>query len=147
MRYITREDLVEVIQGRLLDESVAETPDKILDRLENKAIDFARSYLAGRYNTDVIFGDPVMRNGLLTQAVAMIVVYRAVRRNAARKVPDDFPNMYTEAIRILNNIQTGAQSLPGMPEVIGDAGTVGSLMYGNTRNKDFFIYSSYLLFL
>jgi hypothetical protein len=39
----------------------------------------------------------------------------------------------------LNNIQTGSQSLAGMPEVTGDSGTTGSLMYGNTTNKDFFI--------
>jgi len=139
MRYITREDLIEVIQGRLLDESVSELPEKILNGLESKAIDFAISYISGRYDTDKIFGDPVMRSGLLVQAIAMIVVYRAVRRNAGRKVPDDFPDMYSEAIRILSNIQTGSQSLAGMPEVTGESGTSGSMMYGNTTNKDFFI--------
>jgi phage gp36-like protein len=147
MKYITREDLIEVIQGRLLDESVSELPDELLDGLESKAIDFAASYISGRYDTDKIFSLPptpserggVLRNGLLVQAIAMIVVYRAVRRNAARKVPDDFPDMYAEAIRILNNIQTGAQSLAGLPEVTGDTGTTGSLMYGNNTNKDFFI--------
>jgi phage gp36-like protein len=139
MRYITREDLIEVIQGRLLDESVAELHDTILDGLESKAIDFAISYISGRYHTDKIFGEPVMRSGLLVQAIAMIVVYRAVRRNAARKVPDDFPDMYSEAIKILSNIQTGSQSLPGMPEITGDDGTTGSLMYGNNTNKDFYI--------
>ena len=148
MRYITREDLIEVIQGRLLDESVSELPEELLNGIESKAIDFAISYISGRYDTDKIFGisppegEPegdVMRNGLLVQAIAMITVYRAVRRNAARKVPDDFQDVYTEAIKILSNIQTGAQSLPGMPEITGDAGTTGSLMYGNTTNKDFFI--------
>ena len=138
MRYITKEDLIEVIQERLLDESVAGFPDDLLDGIESKAIDFAISYISGRYNTEVIFGDPVMRSGLLVQAIAMIVVYRAVKRNAARKVPDDFPDLYTEAKQILNNIQTGAQSLPGMPEITGDSGTTGSLMFGNNTNKDFF---------
>ncbi|MDR1456430.1 MAG: DUF1320 domain-containing protein [Tannerella sp.] len=139
MRYITREDLIETIQGRLIDESVSEAPEEILDGLESKAIDFAISYISGRYNTEVIFGDPILRSGLLVQAIAMIVVYRAVRRNAARKVPDDFPDIYSEAIKILSNIQTGAQSLPGLPEITGETGTPGSLMYGNTTNKDFFI--------
>ncbi|MDR0872996.1 MAG: DUF1320 domain-containing protein [Prevotellaceae bacterium] len=139
MKYITREDLIEVIQGRLLDESVSELPDELLNGLESKAIEFAISYISGRYDTTVIFGEPPMRNNLLVQAIAMIVVYRAVRRNAARKVADDFPDMYSEAIKILSNIQTGAQSLVGLPEVTGDTGTTGSLMYGNTTNKDFFI--------
>ena len=139
MRYITREDLIEVIQGRLLDESVSELPEDLLNGLESKAIDFAISYISGRYDTEKIFGDPVMRAGLLVQAIAMIVVYRAVRRNAARKVPDDFPDLYKEAKDILSNIQKGSQSLAGMPEVTGDSGTTSSLMYGNTTNKDFFI--------
>jgi len=139
MRYITREDLIEVIQDRLLEESVSGFPDDLLDGLESKAIDFAISYISGRYNTEKIFGEPVKRCGLLVQAIAMIVVYRAVRRNAARKVPDDFSDIYTEAIQILNNIQKGSQSLPGMPEITGDSGTSGSLMYGNTTNRDFFI--------
>jgi phage gp36-like protein len=139
MKYITREDLTEAIQGRLLDESVSEAPEALLDGLEAKAIDFTISYISGRYDTDLIFGDPVMRNGLLVQAVAMIVVYRAVRRNAARKVPDDFQDIYTEAVRILNNVQTGAQTLVGLPEVTGESGTTSSLMYGSNTNKDFFI--------
>lgn len=128
-----------MVQGRLLDESVAEAPEDLLNGLEKKAIEFAISYIAGRYNTDLIFGDPIMRNALLVQAIAMIVVYRAVRRNAARKVPDDFPDIYTEAIKILSNIQTGAQALPGFPEITGDSGTTGSLMYGSNTNKDYFI--------
>jgi citrate lyase beta subunit len=139
MRYITREDLIETVQGRLLDESVADTPDALLDGLEEKAIDFAISYISGRYDTGLIFGDPVLRHGLLVQAIAMTVAYRAVRRNAARKVPADFSDVYTEAIKILSNIRTGAQSLPGLPEIAGDSGTAASLMYGNTTSRDFFI--------
>lgn len=139
MRYLTREDLIEVIQGRLLDESVAELPEELLNGLEDKAIDFAISYISGRYDTEKIFGEPVMRSGLLVQAISMIVVYRAVRRNAARKVPDDFPDMYSEAISILNNIQIGSQLLVSMPEITGESGTTGSLMFGNTTNSDFFI--------
>jgi len=139
MRYITREDLIEVIQGRLLDESVSELPNELLNGIESKTIDFVISYISGRYDTDRIFGDTVMRSGLLVQVIAMIVVYRAVHRNAARKVPDNFPDMYSEAIQILSNIQIGSQLLPGMPEVTGDSGTTGSLMFGNTTNPDFFI--------
>ena len=138
MKYIEREDLIEIIQERFLDDSVA-LDESIIDGLETKAIDFAISYISGRYNTGKIFGNPVIRNEILVQAISMIVVYRAVRRNAARKVPDDFPDMYNEAKDILRNIQTGEQKLDGMPEITGETGTSGSLMYGNSTNKDFFI--------
>lgn len=139
MRYITKEDLTEVIQGRLLDESVADADAELLAKLENKAIAFVETYVSGRYNTERVFGDSVMRHEVLVQVISMIVCYRAVRRNAARKVPQDYMDMYREAIEILGNIQKGSQRLNGLPEITGDSGTSSSLMYGSNRNSDYFI--------
>lgn len=138
MRYLKKEDLVEVIQERLLDDSL-QLDDKILEGLEEKAIAFAKSYISGRYKTDEIFADPPLRNPLLVQALSMIVVYRAVRRNAARKVPEDYTDIYKEAVKILENIQSKAQTLDGMPEVTSEDGSSATLMYGNTTNPNFFI--------
>lgn len=138
MKYLEKEDLIEIIQEKLLDDSL-QLDDGILDGLENKAISFTSSYISGRYQVDKIFGDPVMRHPLLVQAISMIVIYRAVRRNAARKVPEDYTDIYNEAIKILANIQSGAQSMGGMPEVTGDDGSTAKLMYGNTTNSNFFI--------
>ncbi|MDR1172283.1 MAG: DUF1320 domain-containing protein [Bacteroidales bacterium] len=138
MRYINRDDLIEIIQERLLDESV-QLNGALLDSIEAKAIDFAISYISGRYDCDIIFGDPVRRHGLLAQAIGMIVAYWAVRRNAARKVPGDFPDIYREAVAILEHIRSGSQQLDGMPEITGADGTTASLMYGNNTNRDFFI--------
>lgn len=139
MRYITKEDLTEVIQGRLLDESVADADAELLAKLENKAIAFVETYVSGRYNTERVFGDSVMRHEVLVQVISMIVCYRAVRRNAARKVPQDYMDMYREAIEILGNIQKGSQRLNGLPEITGDSGTSSSLAYGSNRNSDYFI--------
>ena len=139
MRYIEREDLTTVIQGRLLDESIAEAPADILDKLEYSAIVFVWSYISGRYDCPKIFGSPVLRHELLVQVMSMIVCYRVVRRNAARKVPDDYLALYREALEILANIQKGSQRLNGLPEITGESGTSGSLMYGSNRNPDFFI--------
>lgn len=139
MRYITREDLTEVIQGRLLDESVADADTELLTKLESKAIAFVETYISGRYDTGKVFGESVMRHEVLVQVISMIVCYRAVRRNAARKVPQDYVDMYREAIEILGNIQKGSQRLNGLPEITGDSGTMGSLAYGSNRDPDFFI--------
>jgi phage gp36-like protein len=139
MIYINRDDLIEIIQERLLDDSL-QLDAGILDRLEGKAIAFAASYISGRYRTDEIFTPPtVKRHPLLVQAIAMIVVYRAVRRNAARKVPEDYPDIYREALKILENIQKGAQALDGLPEVTGGGGTTATLMYGNTTKDEYFL--------
>ena len=138
MKYVEKEDLVEVIQERQLDDSV-ELDDAILDGIETKAISFAMSYISGRYKTGEIFGTPVKRHPVLVQAIAMIVVYRAVRRNAARKVPDDYADIYKEAKEILNNIQSGKQTLDGLPAITAEDGSTAKLMYGNTTNDDLFI--------
>ena len=139
MIYINRDDLIEVIQERLLDDSL-QLDDDILDGLEEKAIAFVISYVSGRYKTDEIFTPPeIKRHPLLVQAIAMIVVYRAVRRNAARKVPEDYTDIYKEAIKILENIQKGAQNLEGLPDITGEGGSSATLMYGNTTKDEFFI--------
>lgn len=138
MRYLEKEDLIEVIQEYLLDDS-KQFDDRVTDGLEEKAIAFVVSYISGRYKTDEIFNDPVKRTPLLIFVIARLVVYWTVRRNAARKVPEDYKTIYDEAVSILSKIQSGIQSLPGMPEVTGDDGSTAKLMYGNTTNDNLFI--------
>jgi phage gp36-like protein len=139
MRYINRDDLIALIQEPLLNSSIVgadgQIDETILDSIEQNAIDLAKGYLTGRYDTDKIFDIPPIRNGILAQAISMIVIYRAVRRNAARKVSEDFNSFYTDAIAMLSSIQTEELPLEGVP--VPDI-TV-PLLYGNTTNTDFFI--------
>lgn len=138
MRYLEKEDLIEVIQEYFLDDS-KQFDDRVTDGLEEKAIAFVVSYISGRYKTDEIFNDPVKRTPLLIFVIARLVVYWTVRRNAARKVPEDYKTIYDEAVSILAKIQSGVQTLPGMPEVTGEDGSSAKLMYGNTTNDNLFI--------
>jgi len=142
MVYIDDTDLASVIQERFLDDSTANIAgtDAILVDLEQKAIDYVVSYITGRYNTDLIFTtvEP-MRNGVLRQIIAQIVVYRAVRRNAARKVPEDYVTLMSDSTKQLERIQSGAMSLPSLPLITASDGTTSSLMTGNSTNTDFFI--------
>jgi len=142
MKYIDDTDLASVIQQRFLEDSTANIAgdDSILNDLEQKAIDYVISYITGRYNTELIFteGEPIL-NGVLRQIIAQIVVYRAVRRNAARKVPEDYVTLMSDSTKQLDKIQSGAMSLPGLPLITAPDGTTSSLMYGNNTNKDYFI--------
>jgi len=141
MKYIDQTDLVSVIQERFLDESTANIAGDaaILDDIESKAIDYAISYISGRFNTDLIFavGAPV-RNGVLLQIIAQIVVFRSVKRNAARKVPEDYATLMSDSTKQLERIQSGAMALPGLPLVAASDGTK-DLKYGNNRNSEYFI--------
>lgn len=141
MIYLSKDDLIDVIQQHLLDDSIQMT-DSILDSLEHKAIAFASSYISGRYNVSLVFNaENPLRHPVLIQALAMIVVYRAVRRNAARKVPEDYKELYNEAIKILENIQAGKQRLDTLPvvEKVDGSGKPSTLMWGNSTNKDYFL--------
>lgn len=141
MIYLNKDDLIDIIQQHLLDDSI-QMSDTILDSLELKAIAFASSYISGRYNAPLIFDvEKPLRHPVLVQAIAMMVVYRAVRRNAARKVPEDYMEIYKEGIEILENIQSGKQRLDTLPKVekVDGNGNPSRLMWGNSTNKDYFL--------
>lgn len=145
MRYISKDDIVSLIQERLMRESIAtEAPveiaeSELLNDIENKAIDLAISYISGKYDCDKIFANPPIRNGVLVQVIASIVVYRSVRRNAARKVPEDYIALYNEAIKTLEKMQAGSVKLVNCPLLMKEDGSKASPLFGNNTNNDFFI--------
>ena len=125
MRYIEETDLASVIQERFLDDSTANIAgdQTILNDIENKAIAYAVSFISTRYNTDLIFSETEpLRSPILQQIIAQIMVYRAVKRNATRKVPEDYVTMFNEATRTLERIQSGAMKLVGMPVLTDESG-------------------------
>lgn len=122
-----------------LAEVTALDENTILNGIEEKAIDLVVSYISGTYDHEQIFADIPIRNGVLVQVIASIVVYRSVRRNAARKVPEDYTELYKDAIKYLERIQSGAMKLVNCPKLTKDDGTSASPVYGNNTNKDFFI--------
>lgn len=143
MKYINREDLTAYIQEMLLNSSIAGVDNisdtTILDEIEARTIDLVISYIGGRYNTSLIFADTPIRNGVIVEIVSQIVIYRVVRRNAARKVPEDFVDIYKDALKQLEKIQSGSQFLENLPTITAADGTTASLVYGSNRNSDFFI--------
>lgn len=143
MRYINRDDLTAYIQEILLNSSIAGVDNisdtTILDEIEARTIDLVISYIGGRYNTSMIFADTPIRNGVIVEIISQIVIYRIVRRNAARKVPEDFVDIYKDALKQLEKIQSGSQFLENLPTITAADGTTASLVYGSNRNSDFFI--------
>ena len=148
MKYINKDDLISVIQERLMTETVALSPEAplndntILNDIEEKAIDLVVSYISGKYDHTRIFPeDPEtpIRNGILVQIIASIVVYRSVRRNAARKVPEDYMQLYSDALKQLEKIQSGSMKLVNCPLLSNDDGSPVSPLYGNNTNDNFFI--------
>lgn len=143
MKYINKDDLLIYIQEQLLNSSITGPDgmpdDGILDKIEEFAIGLVKSYIGGRYNIAAIFGDTVIRNDVLVGIISHLVIYRAIRRNAARKVPDDYTTLYSDALRELGKVQAGSLHLDNLPLLTAEDGTVINLVYGNNTNEDFFI--------
>lgn len=140
MRYITIEDISTLIQNQLVMQSV-ENDTALLDSIEDLVISEACAYLAGRYDTDRIFADPPLRTGLLVRIISCITVCRAVRRNAARKVPDTFFEYESWAVDMLEKLRDDRMQLPpDIPTVKDEDGTgVSPMIYGHNRNGGWFL--------
>lgn len=140
MIYLEKEYLITHIFERLLNESSDDYSD-MLDNSEEEQIGVIKSMLAGRYDVETIFDKtaPVI-NAVLKRILTKLVIYDAIRRNAARKVPTDYKEEYEWAMKMLEKLSTGAIVLDDLPKPpLNPDGTSGTTMHGNLSNKNFYI--------
>ena len=138
MVYVTEEDLLSVIQDALVKASV-EKSVSVLDTLESQVIDEVKSYIGGRFEVEKIFGEPPIRHGMLVKVITNITVYRAVRRNAARKVPEDYSEMNAWAYDVLTRVSDGKMPLPGLPEKVDPETGKPISFWGSNRKSEYFL--------
>lgn len=137
MKYVTQEDLLTIIQGVMLSSSL-ENDNERLNLIESLVIDEVKTFLSPVYQTEKIFADPVLRHGLLVRIIAILVVYRSVRRNAARKVPEDLVTLEAWAYEMLEKLSAGQLKLgDGIPPVTNEDGTMPSI-FGSNRKKEYY---------
>lgn len=137
MVYITDEDVCCVIQDAMSKASIEKQPD-ILDTLEGQVIDEVKSYIGGRFDVEKIFARPPLKNGMLVRIITCLTVYRAIRRNAARKVPEDYVEMNSWAYDALIRISDGKMPLPGLPETVDPETGRPLSFWGNNRKPEYF---------
>ena len=141
MKYINMDDVTTVIQNRLLMESI-EKDEKVLNEIEDLVVSEVSAYICGRYDVKKIFSDPPIRTGLLIRVIACITAFRAVSRNAARKIGNNpLSDMNDWADLILIKLRDGIMPLPPeVPVLTDENGNVESaLIYGHTRNNGWFL--------
>lgn len=141
MIYLEKEDLITDAFERFIDES-SKDDVTVLDKAEERAIAFVKTMIGSRYNVALIFAeDEPIINEMLVQILTRIVLYRIVKRNAARKVPTDYKEDYDEALKWLNDIATGKTTLDGLPLPVDEDGnaTNSNSLWGNNSNPSFYI--------
>ena len=140
MIYLDKEYLKTHIYERFLIESTSDF-DHMLSNSELEWIDIIKSMLSSRYDVVKIFDtNTPIHNELLKRILSKFIIYDAVRRNAARKVPTDFENEKKWAEEMLEKISVGKIVLDDLPKPTEDnTGNNGSFMSGNLSNQDFYI--------
>lgn len=137
MVYITDEDVCSVIQDAMSKASMEKQPD-MLDTLESQVIDEVKSYIGGRFDVEKIFARTPLKNGMLVRIITCLIIYRAIRRNAARKVPEDYVEMNSWAYDALTRIADGKMPLPGLPETVDPETGRPLSFWGNNRKPEYF---------
>jgi phage gp36-like protein len=140
MIYIDKDYLISHAQERFIDES-SQNDDEILDQIELTQIAIIKTYLGTRYDVNTIFDeDSPIENEVLKEILAKLVLYKLIRRNAARKVPNDYKEQFDEAMKTLKEVATGIIRLDGVPSAVASNGSVVSnSISGNLSNSNFYI--------
>lgn len=138
MIYLSQEYLQTHIYDKLLTEITTDF-EQMLDNLEVEWIDVFKSMLSSRYDVEAIFNaETPIQNELLKRILSKLIIYDAVRRNAARKVPTDYENEKKWAEEMLEKISIGKLTLNDLPKP-QDNTEPGQFMSGNLSNENFYI--------
>lgn len=139
-KFLIPGDLEAHIIAQFLNERSTEPQTAILESLELQNIELIKSKLKGRYDTDAIFNAVgAERHYLIIKILVKLVLYDYIRRNAARKVPDDYAKEWEWAMKLLETIKAGKETPDGLPAFVNEDGTTGRIIYGNNKNTDFYI--------
>lgn len=140
MIFLTDPDIDAHLFNRFSRERDQENRTEILNTLEAQNITIIKSKLKGRYDIDEIFkqtGDK--RHWLIVRILTKLVVYDYIRRNAARKVPEDYVAEWKWAMKSLDEIKSGKEKPDDLPVLKSTDGTNSLIMHDNTTDKDEYI--------
>lgn len=135
--FITTADLKASMIDKFINERSQEDPYEILEAIEQRKIALVKGKLSGMYDLEAIFtatGDD--RNYLIVEIITKLMLYDFIRRNAARKVPEDYVEDWKWAIKQLDMLASGdlvPEDLPLSQNLIDQE---GSSFHGNNYNTD-----------
>ena len=137
MNFLTQPDIDAHLLYPLSRERNQEDRESILTHLEAQNITIIKSKLKGRYDTNAIFSATgEQRHWLIVRILTKLVIYDYVRRNAARKVPEDYVAEWKWAMKELEMIRSGKEKPDGLPELTDAEGQSSVILHGNTTDKD-----------
>lgn len=141
MTFLVLNDLKTYCYQQYIDESSADFVGS-RDESEKQNIATIKSKLAGRYDVAEIFSQTgANRNSLIVKVLTIMVIYDILRRNKARKLPEDVKTDYKWVTDWLNDVRDYKENPTDLPAIIDDETglEVKAAITGNNSNRDFYI--------
>ncbi|MFN8238623.1 MAG: phage protein Gp36 family protein [Chitinophagales bacterium] len=136
--FITENDLktgsfVSVITDSINDYAAA------AEEIEKNNIALIKGKIGTRYDVSAIFSATGNnRNRTIVKVLTILVLYDLIRRNAMRKVPDDYKEDWNWAMKWLDAVRDGKESPQDLPIIDTTTGdSLSEVLYGNNSNQDF----------
>ena len=138
--FLEAEDFEADIQSRLLEANSATAASDTLEKIERRQIDLIKAKLRSRYNMEVVFGESGDdRNMVILQILMSLVLYRFLKRNAARKLSEETRKDYEWAMKELDKLQSG-NAYADLPVRVDEQGDPNPpIIYGNNKNPNNYI--------
>ncbi len=140
-QFLTNHDLNTRAFDVYINKSNDANTQQVLESLEKQNIAIIKSKLSGKYDTNAIFSAAgENRHYLIIKLLVVLVIYDFIRRNSARKVPNDYVKDWEEAMKTLEAIKAGKERPEGLPVITDTNGNeLKQIKFGNNRNNDFYI--------
>lgn len=136
-KYLTAADLKVGMIDKFINERSEENIEEVIEGIEIQNIALIRAKLSGRFDTLAIFNAAgADRDYLIINILTKLVLYDFVRRNAARKVPEDYVKGWEWAISELNKLSSGKLVPDDLPVFIQEQTESGGTFHGNNFNTD-----------
>jgi hypothetical protein len=133
--FLTKPELTAQIFEIYLDDSL-EDDLAILDQIELENISLMKGKIRERYDVAKVFSkvEGYEDKPLIKKVLSALVNYAVVKRNKARKIPNDFSDEYKWAMSWLKDVKEGKET-PVLPplEVIRK-----EVRWGNSKNEDLY---------
>ena len=137
MRYLKKDNLIALAYERFIDESTGDFQDTI-DLIELQNIEIIKGYIGSLYDVELIFHETEpIHHGMIIRILSQLVMYDIIRRNAARKVPEDYKEQYEKAMALLEKIAFGKFEIKDLPKPSTEERD--HELWGNISNPNFYI--------
>jgi hypothetical protein len=135
--YLTIADLKVGMIDKFITERSEENIEEIIEGIELQNIALIRGKLSGRYDVDAIFAATgTDRDYLIIKILTKLTLYDFIRRNAARKVPEDYVEDWKWANKQLDMLAAGTLAPDDLPTVASTTAGQSGEFYGNNYNQD-----------